>query len=201
MQPRGLETSLNLQVLLYLSPHDMRNKWIEVGCMERLVIILVLVFLLGCVSPPSSPSSTTAPTNTDNLPFDDFVKTIDFEVPTGTPDAMTICDAPAEVDRMNCFSTAVRSCARASSFFWSTPDGYALGFETWGSDAETDYCTVRLFVADTDSQYFGQSSTCLLQKSGSGDTAYYDWSAASPASCSGSYTQDWVKSPAVNPAA
>lgn len=165
--------------------------------MVRLAVIFALFFLLGCVSPPDSTSST-APPRTDDLPFDDFVKTIDFEVPTGTPDAVAFCDAPAEVDRINCFTTAVRSCARASSYFWSTPDGYVLGFETWGSDGETDYCTVRLFVADTDSQYFGQSSTCLLQKSGAGDMAYYDWSTVSPASCSGTYTQDWVKSPAAN---
>lgn len=166
--------------------------------MKQLGIILLVIFLLGCVSPPSAPSNSTTPTNTDNLPFDDFVKTIDFEVPTGTPDAMVLCDAPAEVDRVSCFASAVRSCARASSFFWSTPDGYALGFETWGSDAETDYCTVRLFVADDASQFFGQSSTCLLEKMGSGDAAYYDWSTALPVACSGSYTQDWVKSPAAN---
>lgn len=196
---RGVwETSLNLRVLHNVCCRT--SRMIEVGYMGRIIIVLFLIFLLGCVSPPSSSSNTTPPENVDNLPFDDFIKTIDFEVPTGTPDPIVLCDAPAEVDRISCFASAVNTCARAASYFWSTPDGFSLGFETWGSDAETDYCTIRLFVTDTDSQYFGQSSTCLLQKSGSGDAAYYDWSALSPTSCSGSYTQDWVKSPATNSA-
>jgi len=168
--------------------------------MKRFLVLIALIFFLGCVSPPSTQSNTSSPPNTDNLPFDDFVKTIDFETPEGVPDPITLCDAPAEVDRVSCFSAAVRTCARASSFFWSTPDGYTLGLETWGSDVETDFCTVRLFIADTDSQFFGQSSTCLLERTGSGDSGYYDWSTASMASCSGSYTQEWVKSPATNSA-
>lgn len=143
------------------------------------ISLALLLFIVGCVSPPSSESALSPAPN------------VSLAEPNRPGDAMTFCLDGSSALNQSCFESALATCTKSIGLFWKTSDGYPLLFETQGVDATTQRCRVRISAADDESASFGESSACELSL-GEGSSSYL-LSDISSATCGGSLISTLVQ--------
>lgn len=155
---------------------------------------LVFLFLLGCVSSPSTPAPAVPAPDTefqeDVLPF------VPDPVLPAPGASVIFCDAGSNEENAECFEDAFVTCQRSIGVFWETTDGSPLQFESLGLDVITGECLVRVNVVDDASAFFGQSANCSIAQSPSGgehDSPYFDSYLIGPSTCEGTYVDAIVQ--------
>ncbi|MBM3281944.1 MAG: hypothetical protein FJY86_01205 [Candidatus Diapherotrites archaeon] len=139
--------------------------------------VLVLFFIAGCVSPPSSAQNTT---------YAPVLQTQNTTTKPNRPgDAVAFCVNGTAEENQSCFATAFSACKKSLGLFWKTQDGFPLLLETLGLETGTNNCRVRISAADNDSYYYGQSTICSVPADASTASAAYSLSAITSSTCEG----------------
>jgi hypothetical protein len=128
-----------------------------------------------------------------------YIQTLPNPLP-GPGDVLEVCGTGS--DARDCFEGVLAACGRSTASFWSTSDGQVLDFESSGLDIASlgegiERCKVRIYVsADSESQFAGTSTTCLLPKRGDGT---YALASIDSTTCDGTYVDTLNRSTPVTP--